>query len=427
MPLAERLRPRSLEEFVGQQALLGPKSPLGPVVAGRAPLPSLILWGPPGSGKTTLARLLAECAGLQFRCLSAVQAGVREVRAEIDQAARLARSGLRTALFVDEIHRFNKAQQDALLPYVERGSVVLIGATTENPSFEVIPALRSRCPVFILEPHATEGLVELLERALSDPERGLGSSREADPEALEHIARAACGDARRALNLLEAAAGHTSERIDRAAVEQSLDSQAPSYDKAGDAHYDVISAFIKSLRGSDPDAALYWLARMLAGGEDPRFICRRMIIFASEDIGNAEPHALPLAVATAEAFDRIGMPEGRIPLAHCVTYLASAPKSKASYLALGAALDAAKRFGALPVPMHLRNAPTELMRRQGYGAGYQNPHAAPEHFVRTQYAPDALAGERFYFPTQQGAEASLCDRLDRLWRREPPSGDGEDS
>jgi putative ATPase len=418
-PLAERMRPRSLEEFQGQEHLLGSEGALGPVVKAQAPLPSLILWGPPGCGKTTLARLLAARAGLELRSLSAVQAGVKELREVIDEAARARRGGQRTALFVDEIHRFNKTQQDALLPHVERGTVVLLGATTENPSFEVIPALRSRCPVFTLRAHDPEVTRAILLRALRDPERGLPGRREIADDALELLARMGQGDARRALQLLERAAARSSGTIQRDAVAAALEERVPDYDKAGDAHYDVISAFIKSLRGSDPDAAVYWLARMLEGGEDPRFICRRMIIFASEDVGNADPQALVVASAAADAFDRVGLPEGRIPLGQAATYLASTAKSNASYRALGAAQAAVREHGALPVPLHLRNAPTELMRQQGYAHGYQYPHDHPDHFVREQYLPDALRDARFYEPSQQGAEAELARRLDRLWSDEP--------
>jgi len=350
-----------------------------------------------------------------------VQAGVKELREVIDEASRERRMGVRTALFVDEIHRFNKAQQDALLPHVERGTVVLLGATTENPSFEVIPALRSRCPVFTLQAHTPEVIRGIVQRALQDPERGLGGRRAIADDALVLLARMGQGDARRALQLLERAAARSAGTIERDAVVAALEERVPDYDKAGDAHYDVISAFIKSMRGSDPDATVYWLARMLEGGEDPRFICRRMIIFASEDVGNADPQALVVATAAADAFDRIGLPEGRLPLAQAATYLASAAKSNASYRALGAAQAAVREHGALPVPFHLRNAPTELMRQQGYGRGYQYPHDHPEHFVREQYLPDALAGARFYTPTQQGSEGEIARRLTRLWQRDSES------
>jgi putative ATPase len=415
-PLAERMRPRRLEEFEGQEHLLGEGSPLGPVLAGRAPLPSMILWGPPGSGKTTLARLLAERLELRLVTLSAVSSGVRELREEIEEAARLRRDRVRTALFVDEIHRFNKAQQDALLPHVERGVVTLIGATTENPSFEVISALRSRCRVFTLRALDAAQIGRIVRRALeTDPAlapRGLTI----DDAALELLARLAEGDARRALVLVENAAGRVERAIDRDAVAAAVDAVLPDYDKGGEQHYDVISAFIKSLRGSDPDAAVYWLARMLAGGEDPRFICRRMLIFASEDVGNADPMALAVANAAAEAFDRVGLPEGRLILSQAATYLASAPKSNASLLAIAAADEAVKEHGALPVPLHLRNAPTELLRQLGYARGYQYPHDHPEHFVQEQYLPDALKDARFYRPSGEGAERSLAERLRRWWK-----------
>ena len=420
-PLAERMRPRTIDEFQGQEHLLGPGGALGPVVAGKAPLPSLILWGPPGCGKTTLARLLAERAGLKLRGLSAVQAGVKELRELIDEAARERRAGVATALFVDEIHRFNKAQQDALLPHVERGTVVLLGATTENPSFEVIPALRSRCPVFALKAHEPATIRAILERALRDPERGLKGERAIAEDALELLARMGQGDARRALQLLERAAARSTDTIERDAVAAALEERMPDYDKAGDAHYDVISAFIKSVRGSDPDAAVYWLTRMLEGGEDPRFICRRMLILASEDVGNADPQGLVVATAAAEAFDRVGLPEGRLILAQAAIYLASTAKSNASYRALMAAQGAVREHGALPVPFHLRNAPTELMRKQGYGKGYRYPHDHPEHFVREQYLPDAVRDARFYEPTGLGVEGDLGRRLERLWGEPEPA------
>ena len=416
-PLAERMRPARLEDFEGQEHLLGEASPLERVWRGEGRLPSLVLWGPPGSGKTTLARLLAERAGLRFAPLSAVLAGVKDLRETVAAAEAELASGRRTALFVDEIHRFNKAQQDALLPYVERGTVVLIGATTENPSFEVIPALRSRCRVFTLRPLDAAAIARIARRALADTERGLGArGLSIDADALDLLARLSEGDARRALNLLENAAERAAAgAIARAHVEAALDARVPDYDKGGEAHYDVISAFIKSLRGSDPDAAVYWLARMLEGGEDPRFITRRMLIFASEDVGNADPQALAVAVAAAEAFDRVGLPEGKLILSQAATYLASAPKSNASMLAIGAATDAVTEHGALPVPLHLRNAPTGLLRDLGYGKGYRYPHDSPEHFVDEQYLPDTLRDARFYRPTDQGAEATLRERLRHWW------------
>jgi putative ATPase len=415
-PLATRMRPRRLEEFEGQEHLLGQGRPLQPVLDGAGRLPSLIFWGPPGSGKTTLAALLVERAGLRFATFSAVLSGVKELRAEVERAREARRRGQHTALFIDEIHRFNKAQQDGLLPHVERGTVVLIGATTENPSFEVIPALRSRCRIFTLKPLDGGALTRIVRRALSDRERGLGERElRIGDDALDLLIRLGQGDARRVLALLEAAAERSEDRIERSAVEAAVESRLPDYDKGGEAHYDVISAFIKSLRGSDPDAAVYWLARMLEGGEDPRFIARRMMIFASEDVGNADPLALVLATQAAAAFDRVGLPEGRLILSQAATYLASAPKSNASYLAIGAAEQAVREHGSPPVPLHLRNAPTELMRREGYAKGYRYPHDEPEHFVPEQYLPDALRDARFYVPTEQGAEASIAERLRRLW------------
>ena len=417
-PLAERMRPRRLEEFEGQRHLLDPERPLRPVVERTGQLQSAIFWGPPGSGKTTLARLLAECAELRFVPISAVLSGVRDLREQIASAERERRHGPRTALFIDEIHRFNKAQQDVLLPHVERGAVVLLGATTENPSFEVIPALRSRCRIFTLHLLAGEELERIVRRALDDIDRGLGRLKlRIDATALELLTRLAQGDARRALTLLETAAERVEQTVDRSAIEAAVEARLPDYDKGGEAHYDVISAFIKSLRGSDPDAAVYWLARMLEGGEDPRFVTRRMIIFASEDIGNSDPHALPLATAAAEAIDRVGLPEGQLILGQAATYLASAPKSNASKNAIGEARDAVREHGALPVPLHLRNAPTELLRREGYAKGYQYPHEFPDHFVREQYLPDSLRDTVFYRPSDQGAEAGLAERLARLWGR----------
>jgi len=418
-PLAERMRPRTLEEFEGQEHLLGPDGPLGPVLASGAKLPSCIFWGPPGSGKTTLARLLAERAGLRFAAISAVLSGVKDLREEIARAEDERRRGRRTALFIDEIHRFNKAQQDALLPHVERGTVVLLGATTENPSFEVIPALRSRARIFTLRALDESLLSRIVTRAALDRERGLGERGvELAPDALELIARLAQGDARRALGLLELAADRAGARIERDHVAAAFESRLPDYDKGGEAHYDVISAFIKSLRGSDPDAAVYWLARMLEGGEEPRFILRRLMIFASEDVGNADPLGLVVATAAAEAFDRVGLPEGRLILSQATTYLACAPKSNASYLALSRASELVRDRGALPVPLHLRNSPTELLRELGYGKGYRYPHDFPGHFVREQYLPDDVRDERFYQPSEEGAERDTKRRQESRWKRE---------
>ncbi len=423
-PLAERMRPRTLAEFEGQSHLLGEGRPLGPVLAGKGKLPSMILWGPPGSGKTTLARLLAEHAGLRFAAVSAVLSGVKDLREAIAQAEAERRRGARTVLFVDEIHRFNKAQQDALLPYVERGTVTLIGATTENPSFEVIPALRSRCRIFTLASLDASAMERIARRALADETRGLGARKlEIAADALELVVKLGAGDARRLLALLETAAERVETAIDRTAILAALEKRPVDYDKAGESHYDVISAFIKSLRGSDPDAAVYWLARMLEGGEDPRFIVRRMLIFASEDVGNADPRALPLAAATAEAFDRVGMPEGRLLLGQCATYLACAPKSNRSYRAIDAAIAEVRDSGALPVPLHLRNAPTEFMRSEGYAKGYQYPHDLPGHFVATQYLPDELRDSVFYLPSEQGEERRIAERHHARWGEKKRTGD----
>ncbi len=423
-PLAERQRPRDLSNFEGQEHLLGADGPLGPVVRGQGTLPSLVLWGPPGSGKTTLARLLAAHAGLRMVGMSAVLATVKDLREAVATARVLRERGTRTALFIDEIHRFNKAQQDVLLPHVETGTVVLLGATTENPSFEVIPALRSRCRVFTLRPLEPETVERIVARALADPQYGLGERElEIEAPALDAIVRLAEGDARRALGLLETAAERVRHRIARSDVEAAVEQRLPDYDKGGEAHYDTISAFIKSLRGSDPDAAVYWLVRMLEGGEDPRFVCRRMLIFASEDVGNADPRALSLAVAAATAFDRVGLPEGRLILTQAASYLASAPKSNASLSALSLASAAVEEHGTLPVPLHLRNAPTELLRREGYGEGYRYPHDHPGHFVVAQYLPDRLRDARFYRPSDQGDEREIRERLARLWSGTKPDTD----
>ena len=415
-PLAERMRPRTLEEFQGQAHLLGPDRPLRPVVEGAGRLSSMIFWGPPGSGKTTLGALLARRAGLRFSPLSAVLAGVKDLRAAVAEAEQARHAGQGTVLFVDEIHRFNKAQQDALLPYVEHGTVVLIGATTENPSFEVISALRSRARVFTLKALEEGDITRIVNHALADKERGLGERGfEISREALDLLTRLAVGDARRALTLLDAAGERAQGRIERAHVEAAVEVRLPDYDKDGDQHYDVISAFIKSMRGSDPDAAMYWLLRMLEAGEDPRYITRRMIIFASEDIGNADSNALTVANGAAEAFDRVGLPEGRLILSQAVTYLAPAPKSSSALNALAGASEAVREFGALPVPMHLRNAPTPLMKREGHGQGYQYPHDHDDHFVAARYLPDRLASARFYEPSDQGEEAGIGARLRKWW------------
>ncbi len=425
-PLAERMRPRDLDEVVGQGKWLGPEGFLRRALMSDR-MPSLLLWGPPGTGKTTLARLVARHADAEFMSLSAVLDGVAQLRETIAKAQSLRRQGRRTVLFVDEIHRWGKGQQDALLPHVEAGTVTLVGATTENPGFALNAALLSRCAVIVLDPLTVDELQVVLRRAITDARGYGGSGLQVTELAMEHVARAADGDARRALSQLEAAAElvlHEAKRdgahaiapvLDEAVLERAPLQQGPRYDKDGDEHFQVISAFIKSMRGSDPDAALYWLARMLEAGEDPRFVCRRLVIFAAEDVSNADPHALPLAIAAAQAHELTGLPESRIAMAHATTYLATAPKSKASYLALRAATEAVQSRGSLPVPNHLRNASTGLAKQMGWGKDYQDPHAAggwvPEH-----YLPDAIRGATFYEPTRNGHEARIADRVE-TWRR----------
>lgn len=414
-PLAERMRPQTLDGVVGQQHLLGPGKVLRRLVESDR-LTSVIFWGPPGTGKTTLAQVIAAATSCRFISFSAVLQGIKEVR-EILAEARDQRSyhGRRTVLFVDEIHRFNKAQQDAFLPWVERGDVILIGATTENPSFEINSALLSRSRVFVLEALAPAELRVLLERALAAPEGLGGRQLSADGEALDFIAEMAHGDARVALNTLELAAGLGDRGvISLAAVEAALQRAPLLYDHGGEEHYNVISAFIKSMRGSDADAAVYWLARMLEAGEDPMFIARRMIIFAAEDVGNADPRALQVAVAAQQAVHMIGLPEGRIPLSQAVTYLATAPKSNAAYLAVDAALAEVRKSGALPVPLHLRNAPTRLMKELGYHRGYQYAHDREGAVVTQSHLPDTLRGRAFYRPKESGYEKTIAERL-KYW------------
>jgi putative ATPase len=416
-PLAARMRPQSLDEVVGQDHLLGAGQPFRSAIeAGR--IPSLLLWGPPGSGKTTLARLLAGIGGLRFAQLSATMDGIKDLRKVLQHAKDMARMEKRgTLLFIDEIHRWNKTQQDALLPHVEEGTVVLVGATTENPGFQIIPALRSRSWLLTLEPLGEQHITALLSRALTDKEQGLGARKLGFPDdTILAIARSSSGDARRALAVLEriAAGMENGEQIDLHAVTEILGRPDLLHDKDGDTHYDIASALIKSLRGSDPDAALYWAARLLDGGEDPMFVARRLVIFASEDIGNADPRSLTLAVSTMQGIHLIGMPEARILLGQAVTYLATAPKSNAAYKAMDAALELTRKHGPLPVPKHLRNAPTDIAKDQGHGDGYRYPHDFPDHIVAQDYFPPKLSGQTLYTPTENGAEKTIAERQ-RWW------------
>ena len=424
-PLADRMRPKTFDEYVGQEQVVGRDRVLfRAIAAGR--LPSFILWGPPGTGKTTLARLIANATQAAFEPVSAVTSGVADLRRIVAEARE--RRGMyaqATILFVDEIHRFNKAQQDVILPHVEDGTVTLIGATTENPSFEVIAPLLSRSRVFALQSLAPEEVEAIVNRAADDLERGLGDMGvNLAQDALAHLVNIANGDARIALNALETAAYATQpdangkRLIDLDIIADALQQRSPLYDKAGDNHYDTISAFIKSVRGSSPDGALYWLARMIESGEDPLFIARRLVILAAEDIGLADPQALPLAMAAQQAVHFIGMPEGRIPLAEATVYLATAPKSNTAYAALNEAMADVRRLPNDPVPIHLRNAVTGLMHQMGYGRDYKYSHDYDGHFEPQEYLPPQLQDRRYYHPGVEGAEKQIADRLSRWWGKE---------
>ncbi|MBV5304424.1 MAG: replication-associated recombination protein A [Chlorobium sp.] len=416
-PLAERVRPRTLNDIAGQEHLVGPNGPLRNFIA-SGQMPSMIFWGPPGSGKTTLAVLCAASLNYHFEQLSAIDSGVKDVRKALDNAEKARRQGQRSILFIDEIHRFNKAQQDTLLHAIEQGLIILIGATTENPSFEVNGALLSRMQVYILKPLLPHHIEAVIRRALK--EDTLFREHPVEMSDIDFLLQFSGGDARKALNALEAAISllptdPARRALKREHFEAALQHKAPIYDKGGENHYDTISAFIKSMRGSDPDAALFWLARMIEGGEDPKFIARRMVIFASEDIGNADPYAITLAISVFQAVAMIGMPEARINLAQGVTYLASAPKSNASYQGINEAMSDAKTMQERGVPLHLRNAPTKLMKNEGYGADYRYPHNYPEHFIAQHYFPEGVEPRAYYRPGDEGREKYIKERLVRLW------------
>lgn len=424
LPLAERLRPQTLDEYIGQKHLVGEGAVLRQMIE-SGNLSSFILWGPPGVGKTTLARIIAHQLERPFYTLSAVTSGVKEVREVIDKAKRTAamNTGIFAAttdrrspiLFIDEIHRFSKSQQDSLLGAVEDGTITLVGATTENPSFEVITPLLSRCQVYVLKSLGKEDLLELLHRALTEDE--YIRSLEIEVKETESLLRYSGGDARKLLNIIELVTNSGVRVIDNDTVTKQLQQNPVAYDKDGELHYDIISAFIKSIRGSDPDAAIYWLARMIAGGEDPKFIARRLVISASEDIGLANPNAMLVANACFDTLTKIGWPEGRIPLAEATIYLATSQKSNSAYLAIDQALAEVKQSGNLPVPLHLRNAPTQLMEELGYSDGYKYAHDYPNHFVRQQFMPDELQGTHFWTAQGSPQEQKMADWMKYLWEK----------
>ena len=423
LPLAERMRPRSLDEYIGQKHLVGKGAVLRQMIE-SGNLSSFILWGPPGVGKTTLAKIVAHTLNRPFYTLSAVTSGVKEVRDVIDKAKRTAAANMgmfaggdtrSPILFIDEIHRFSKSQQDSLLGAVEDGTITLIGATTENPSFEVINPLLSRCQVYVLQPLGKDDLLELLHRVLTRDEHIRTLNMEV--KQTDSLIRYSGGDARKLLNIIELVTNSGIRTIDNETVTKQLQQNPVAYDKDGELHYDIISAFIKSIRGSDPDAAVYWLARMVAAGEDPKFIARRLVISASEDIGLANPNAMLVANACFDTLQKIGWPEGRIPLAMATIYLATSPKSNSAYLAVDNALAEVRHSGNLPVPLHLRNAPTELMKELGYHDGYLYAHDFPNHFVRQQYLPDELAGTHFWQPQGSKQEQKLAEWMDYLWKK----------